>query len=629
MCGLAGIVGPDLDVSELPARLRRMCAAIDKRGPDGHGITIQPCAALGHQRLAIIDRVGGVQPMSALEGRVVLVYNGEIYNHEPLRRELESAGHAFSTRSDTEVLLNAYLEYGSACAQRLRGMFAFAVWDARQRTLLLSRDRLGIKPLFYAQVGTSLVFGSEIKALLASGLVEPSLDPQALDDYFAYGFIRSPRSIYQNIRSLLPGQSLSVRVGSGGLELAFEQFWELPRGPTGPIQLGYEEARVELQRRIDEAVKLRLLSEVPLGALLSGGIDSSTVVWSMARAQTQRVQTFSIGFAERSHDEAPYARAVAERFGTEHHEEVVTPDAVSILPEIARDFDEPFADPSAIPTWYVCRMARRRVTVCLSGDGGDELFAGYTRYATVSREWGRRKDLMSRLVAAAGRVAPRESRFRNRAERLTLPDFNGYYARFRNNYSPSMRAQLFTPELAARIDMGATQDLLQRRAPHASADPLARAQLADLQGYLSDDILVKLDRTSMAHSLEARVPLLDHELLTFVQSLPSDYKVRDGRPKAILTDLIRPHLPAHVLDRPKRGFSVPLSRWFRNELRERLRAALHGPTFAKGGLFRAENAQRVYRLHQERRADLSFQLWQLLVFDEWWRSRRVAPAPPA
>jgi asparagine synthase (glutamine-hydrolysing) len=628
MCGVAGIVGSGLDSAESADRLKRMCAAIRRRGPDASGVSIGADAALGHQRLSIVDLAGGAQPMSSPGGDVVLVYNGEIFNHESIRRELERQGHRFSTRSDTEVLLNAYLQYGHACPERLRGMFAFAVWDARQRTLFMCRDRLGIKPLFYAQVGQSLVFGSEIKALLASGLVDDSLDPQAVDDYFAYGFIRSPRSIYRSIRSLLPGQTLTARLSNDGIELAFNQFWELPRGPAAASFTSYEDAKAELERHIHEAVKLRLISDVPIGAFLSGGIDSSTVVWAMSRAQGARaVQTFSIGFQEQSHDETAYARAVARRFQTDHHEETVTPDAISALPEVVHDFDEPFGDPSAIPTWYVCKMARRKVTVCLSGDGGDELFAGYRRYQAVSREWARGPSALSSLIGVAARFGAAESRLVNRAERGASTDFSRYYARFRNNYSPRMRELLYTPELRRAIDLEVTQDMFQRRAPHDHADGLARAQLADLQGYLSDDILVKLDRTSMAHSLEARVPLLDHELVTFVQSLPSDYKLRNGRSKAILVDLLEPHLPHEVLHRRKRGFSVPLSRWFRNELRERLLAALNGSALANGGLFRKDYLQRLYRLHQQGRVDLSFQLWQLLVFDEWSRSRPSLPRP--
>jgi asparagine synthase (glutamine-hydrolysing) len=625
MCGVVGIVGSNPALGDLGEAIARMGATVTSRGPDGHGAFVRPPeVALGHRRLAIIDRSGGAQPMTMLEERVALVYNGEVYNHRELRKELEAAGCGFRTRSDTEVVLNAYLKFGADCPRRLRGMFAFAIWDARDRSLLLVRDRLGIKPMFFAERGGAVVFGSEIKALLASGIVDRTLDAQALDDYFAYGFIRSPRSIYTGVRSLLPGQSLRIQLGGSAPKLGFAQYWQLPKPSAGTPAFDWEEAKLELERLITESVELRLLSEVPLGALLSGGIDSSTVVWAMARAQSRPVKTFSIGFAESAYDETPYARAVARHFGAEHHEERVAPSAISILPELVRNFDEPFADPSAIPTWYVHKMVRQHVTVCLSGDGGDELFAGYARYRTVEAEWKAASSLKHRWLSKLGHVRTREGRARNRAERLSMPDFDRYYARFRNNYSPEMRSRLFSAELQRRIDTALTQDLFQRVAPDEQAHAVSNAQLADLQGYLSDDILVKLDRTSMAHSVEARVPLLDHVLLGFVQSLPLEYKLRRGEAKALLVDLIRPHLPAGVLDRKKQGFSVPLSRWFRNELRERLREAVEGPTFANAGLFDAKYVRRLYELHQSKRVDLSFQLWQLLVFDEWWRAQSAS-----
>jgi asparagine synthase (glutamine-hydrolysing) len=622
MCGVVGVVGRNSDSRDVGGMLQRMCDTLASRGPDAQGAFVRPGVALGHRRLAIIDLSGGAQPMSALEERVVLVYNGEVYNHRELRRELEAAGYEFSTRSDTEVVLNAYLKFGTDCPGRLRGMFAFAIWDGRDDSLFLVRDRLGIKPMFYARAGNLLAFGSEIKALLASGLVGGRLDPQALDDYFAYGFIRSPRSIYEDVRSLLPGQSLRVKLGDAAPELHFEQYWQIPKRQPGAKVMDRAAAKQELERLIHESVKLRLLSEVPLGALLSGGIDSSTIVWAMARAQERPVQTFSIGFEESSHDETEYARAVAQRFGTEHHEMVVTPRAVSILPELVRNFDEPFADPSAIPTWYVCKMVRQHVTVCLTGDGGDELFAGYKRYGTVAAEWNKTGGIQRKLLAGMAAILPPESRLRNRAERLRMPDFRGYYGRFRNNYSPGMRERLFAPSLRAAIDTAETQDLFHRVPPDDLADAVTSAQLADLQGYLSDDILVKVDRTSMAHSVEARVPLLDHELLGFVQSLPVDYKHRDGQTKVLLRELMQPHLPDEVIGRAKRGFSVPLGLWFKRELRDRLEAAVEGPVFANRDLFDAGFVRRLYDLHQAGRVDLSFQLWQLLVFDEWWNARR-------
>jgi asparagine synthase (glutamine-hydrolysing) len=619
VCGIVGLLGRHPALAEPDLAIQRMCQTLVSRGPDAGGTFVQPEVGLGHRRLAIIDLSGGVQPMEALGGQVVLVYNGEIYNHRELRAELERAGHSFETRSDTEVLLKAYLHYGSECPRHFRGMFAFAIWDARDRSLLLVRDRLGIKPLYYALCGSTLVFGSEIKALLASGLVDRALDPQALDDYFAFGFIRSPRSIYRQIRSLLPGQSLRMRLQGGAPQLEFAQYWQIPRALAGSPRLSWEDAKRELEQRLLEAVRLRLLSEVPLGAMLSGGVDSSAVVWAMTRAQERPVQTFSIGFHEASHNEAPYAREVARHLGTQHHEEIVTASAVASLPELVRDFDEPFADPSAIPTWCLCKMVRQHVTVCLSGDGGDELFAGYSRYRVLRRERASRSAVGRGLIGLIGRFLPLEGRARNRADRAQQRDLGRYYARFRNNFSPAMRQRLFGPDLRQAIQPTLTDDLFQRVPLDGSEDAVTAAQLADLQGYLSDDILVKLDRTSMAHSLEARVPLLDHELLQFVQSLPLEYKLRGDQQKALLVELIRPHLPPGALERRKQGFSIPLSRWLKGELRERLRAAVEGPSFADPALFDARYVRRLYDLHQSGRLDLSFQLWELLVFDEWSR----------
>lgn len=619
MCGIVGVLGRHPALGELGAVVERMCRTLAARGPDADGTYLQAQVGLGHRRLAIIDLSGGIQPMQALGGQVALVYNGELYNHRELRGELERAGQSFATRSDTEVLLKAYLQYGSDCPRYFRGMFAFAIWDARDHSLFLARDRLGIKPLYYALCGNTLVFGSEIKALLASGLVDRSLDPQALDDYFAFGFIRSPRSIYRQVRSLLPGQSLRVKLADGVPRLEHAQYWQIPRAAAGSPRLSWEDARGELEQRMLEAVRIRLLSEVPLGAMLSGGVDSSAVVWAMTRAQERPVQTFSIGFHEASHNEAPYAREVARHLGTQHHEEIVTASAVASLPELVRNFDEPFADPSAIPTWCLCKMVRQHVTVCLSGDGGDELFAGYSRYRVVRRERASQSATSRGLLGLLGRFLPLEARARNRADRAQHRDLGRYYARFRNNFSPEMRSRLFGPELRRAIQMTLTDDLFQRVPLDGSEEAVTAAQLADLQGYLSDDILVKLDRTSMAHSLEARVPLLDHELVQFVQSLPLEYKLRGEQQKALLVELIRPHLPPGALDRRKQGFSIPLARWLKGELRDRLRAAIEGPSFADPALFDARYVRRLYDLHQSGRLDLSFQLWELLVFDEWWR----------
>ncbi|MBN1609156.1 MAG: asparagine synthase (glutamine-hydrolyzing) [Polyangiaceae bacterium] len=616
MCGFAGVLHGRVTRRLCSDDVLRMCRLIAHRGPDEHGTWEDRDVVLGHRRLSIIDIASGQQPMKSPDGDVVLVYNGEVYNHGELRRELEHQGQSFRTRSDTEAILGTYRAHGLACTGHLRGMFAFALWDARKRRLLLVRDRLGIKPLYYAFGSEYLVFASELKALMASGVVHRDIDPQALDDFLAYGFIRSPRSIFRDVKKLLPGEQLAAEIAADGqLRLFRHEYW---RPPTpAHTSIDYETAKTELENRIHEAVRLRLMSEVPLGAFLSGGIDSSTVVWSMARQMTQPVRTFSIGFHEPRFDERDVARAVALHFGTEHHEEIVTPDAVAILPELSNDYDEPFGDPSAIPTWYLCRMARKHVTVSLSGDGGDELFAGYARYATLAAEQ-QRMPVLSRLLSGAAPLARCEGRLRNRLERAAMP-LERRYGRFRNNFSPAMRAALYSEELRRLVDLERTQDLFQRFAAPPEYDPLSRMQLADLQGYLPDDVLTKVDRASMAHSLEARVPLLDHQLVAFVQGLPVDFKVRGQRSKAILRDIIEPHMPPPVLRHPKRGFSVPLGRWLRNELAPRLRQAVRGPTFQKNGWFDGRYVRRLETLHMSGRVDLSFVLWQLLVLDVWWQ----------
>lgn len=626
MCGLAGVVHGKAKLRLTRSDVQRMCERIAHRGPDGHGVWEGANAILGHRRLSIIDVATGQQPMLTSDGELALVFNGEVYNHGDLREELRARGHVFRTQSDTEVILEAYRAYGVDCPRHLRGMFAFALWDAREQRLLLVRDRLGIKPLFYAVRPEGLVFGSELKAVMASGVVPADIDVQALDDFLAFGFIRTPASIFQDVRALVPGERVVVqRAADGSLSLHSDLFWELPT-PVRDIT-DREEAKHELTRLLHEAVRIRLMSEVPLGAFLSGGIDSSTVVWSMAQQTSGKVRTFSIGFDDPEFDESSMARAVAQHFDTEHHEEVVRPDAVAMLPEICRDFDEPFGDPSAIPTWYLCRMARKQVTVCLSGDGGDELFAGYSRYAAIAREQ-RLPSLLTTGLSKLAPFVPRELPLRKRFERSGLSGAE-HYARFRNNFTPEMRRALYTPELSARIDYARNDDLFQRVASPAHYDAYARAQLADLQGYLPDDILTKVDRTSMAHALEARVPLLDHHLVSFAQRIPSTLNVQAGRSKALLRDIIEPHMPEAVLKHPKRGFSVPLARWLRNELAPRLEAAAYGPTFQKGGLFNADYVKRLVSLHKTGRVNLGFALWQLLVLDVWWQEVLPGLSPGA
>ncbi len=615
MCGIAGFVSREGASVPQRERLQRMCDAIVRRGPDAEGQHVDGRVHLGHRRLSIIDLDAGQQPMVSDDGQVALIFNGEIYNHAELRQELEQRGVRFETRCDTEVILRLYLEDGEACVQRLRGMFAFAIWDRRSGQLLLVRDRVGIKPLYYARTADGFVFGSELKALLATGWVSRERDLQALDDFFAHGFIRASRSVYRQVSKLGAGELLRLSCADGSI--ARERYWQLPAPGTGPTDPA--EAQAGLLARIDEAVRIRLMSDVPLGAFLSGGIDSSTVVWRMAEHSSAPVDTFSIGFDDERFDETPVARAVAKHFGTRHHEQRVTPDALQVLPRVIAAHDEPFGDPSSIPTWYVCQVARRDVTVCLSGDGGDELFAGYGRYATLAGEaarlaWPR----AVRTLAARLPVGRAEGRTRNKLERIAAADAEEHYARFRAIFSASMREQLWSTEARARIDADATAALFEVM-PRAwrDSDSVGRMQACDFGVYLPDDVLTKVDRMSMDHSLEARVPLLDHEVVEYAFALPTALKYQPGRSKAILRDLIEPHLPRAVLEHRKQGFSVPLSRWMRGPLAAQLRALPERPAYREGGLFEPSYVRRLVELHLSGEEELAWPLWQLLIYDAW------------
>jgi len=621
MCGIAGILEGDDPLRLAPAVLDRMVDVLAHRGPDDRGTLVDGPAHLGHRRLSIIDLGGGHQPMALPDGGPVVVYNGEIYNFLELRRELEGLGHAFATRCDTEVLLHAWAQWGLDAPKRLRGMFAFAMWEPRIGRLVLVRDRLGIKPLHWAHARGAVAFGSELKAVMASGLVPDELDRQAVDDFFAHGYIRGPRTIFAGARKLAPGHMLIVQrdAASGRLRIEDRAWWRMPEWDPH-VRISYDEAKEELARLLDEAVRVRLVADVPLGAFLSGGIDSSTVVSIMARQVDRPVETFSIGFDDAEYDETVHARAVARHFRTNHREQIVRADSVALLPALMAAHDEPFGDPSAIPTWYVAKMAREHVTVALSGDGGDELFAGYTRYAYLGRELARRRWMPAsarRLVALGGRMLAPESRRRSLAERLAMAP-EQHYARFRANFPEPMRRALFSPELAESIDMSETARVFAGvPASLRAADPVTRIQAADLCWYLPDDILTKVDRMSMAHSLEARVPLLDHHVVEFVTRLPLAFKLRPDRTKAILRELVAPALPPSVLARGKRGFSLPLPRWLAGDLRPLVEDTLESDTYARSGWFEPAYVRRLWHLHRSGARDLSWALWQLLVFRVW------------
>jgi asparagine synthase (glutamine-hydrolysing) len=620
MCGICGVVHKDGAPVDAPA-LERMAAALAHRGPDDSGIEALGAVGLGHRRLSIIDlSPDGHQPMGNEDGSVRIVFNGEIYNFRELRAGLEQRGHRFRSRSDTEVILHLYEELGTDCLSRLRGMFAFAIWDEPRRRLFLARDRVGKKPLYYADTASRFLFGSEIKAILVAGGVERQPDRQALYHYLTYQYVPSPWTAFEGIRCLPPAHYLLLENG----EARIERYWRLAYQP----KLKAPEAALEeeLRARLREAVRLRLVSDVPLGAFLSGGVDSSAVVALMARESAEPVRTFSIGFREEEFDELAFARLVAERCGTQHTEWIVEPHALEILPRLVWHFDQPFADPSAIPTWYVAKLAREHVTVVLNGDGGDEDFAGYGRYAandlTVRRErtlplraWRR-----ARALAAGLRRALRRGALPRRLAELRPVSVEMENALRICHFTEEEKSALCTPEFvrsAGGVDSFAL--LFAAYGAAGDAEFLDRALAADVGMYLPDDLLVKVDVASMASSLEARSPFLDHEFMEFAARLPVACKLREGETKRILKRALRGLVPDAVLERRKMGFGVPLARWFRGELRDFVRDALLGSEARGRGYFREDAVRTLLEEHLEGRADRSNHLWNLAMLELWHR----------
>ncbi len=592
-----------------------MCAAIRHRGPDDEGLFVEPGVAIGMRRLSIIDLATGHQPIHNEDRTVWVVFNGEIYNYRQLREDLESRGHRFYTSTDTETIVHAYEEWGEDAFARLRGMFGIALWDSRARTLLLARDRVGIKPLHYAIAGDRLYFGSEIKSLLTAGLT-PELDPRSLDHYLTFLYTPRDASMFAGIRKLPPGHLLRWQNGRAEVN----QYWELPVEPR-PMSEG--ETVERLRETLRDAVRSHLMSDVPLGAFLSGGVDSSLVVGLMAEASDRPVRTFSIGFDEPRYDELEHARVIARHFGTDHHEFVVRPDALAILDRLIEHFDEPFGDSSAVPTWYVSELAARHVTVVLSGDGGDELFGGYTRYLPHPR------------VAAFDRFAPPGSRaiagliWPNLPHGMTGKNFLRRIARdARGRYLDEIgffqrdeKDALLSPDLRRHADGADAEDgFLARFDRFANLDWHAQMMHADFETYLPEDILVKVDRMSMAHSIESRVPLLDNEVVEFAARIPASLKIRDGRRKHILKEAAKGVLPREILERRKQGFGVPLSVWFRGDLRSLFSDVLLSATARQRGYFDDAFVERLVREHVSGRRDHTLRLWGLVVFELWHRA---------
>jgi asparagine synthase (glutamine-hydrolysing) len=627
MCGIAGIVdmtGCPVD----PALLRAMTTAQAHRGPDGEGFVCRGPVGLGHRRLAIIDLATGDQPMANDDESIWIVFNGEIYNFPELRRELEARGARFRTTSDTEVILRAYEADGPDCVGRLRGMFAFAILDERTRRIFLARDRVGIKPLVYAWDGRRLLFASELKGLLADPSFPREMSREALGQYLTYHYVPAPGTIFQAARKLPPASTLILSLDGGSPRIS--RYWSLRFAPThGVIETDWSEG---LRAHLTDAVRSHMVSDVPIGAFLSGGVDSGTVVALMAQASSRPVRTFSIGFAEADFNELRYARQVAARYGTDHYELVVKPSALEVLPVLAWHFDEPFADSSAIPTYYVSKITREHVTVALSGDGGDENFAGYLRYARAlelhDRLDGRLGRLVRPLAAMAAHLLPVGAFGQAYAGLLAARPLERYLRLVTYQRAETLRRLLSDDFAAAATSVGppsALSDLVGRgQAP----DYVSALQQLDIETYLPDDILAKVDRASMAVSLESRVPMLDHVLMEFVATIPSSLKLRRGVGKHLLKQAMGSLLPDEILTRRKTGFGVPLGAWFRHELRDLTRDVLLSRTAVERGIFRTAEIEALLRTHDSGRRDCSARLWALMCFELWMQHWSDHPVPP-
>ncbi len=626
MCGIAGIYHlSGAPCGEWRTVLERMTRTLAHRGPDDDGYFVDDFVGLGHRRLSIVDVESGQQPMSNEDGSVWLVLNGEIYNFPELRRLLEGKGHRFRTRSDTETIVHAYEEWDTRCLERLRGMFAFALWDMRRRRLFLARDRLGKKPLYYARVGEALVFGSEIKALAAFPGLDRTLDLEAVSDYLSLLYVPREKSIFRSVRKLLPGHYLLADARQSQVRC----YWDIDFTPAAHEGGRAAQRLAELLR---DAVAVRLRSDVPLGAFLSGGIDSSAVVGLMAQAAAP-VITVSIGFPEQSFDELPYARIAAQHFRTDHREYVVTARAVDALDDLTWHYDEPFGDSSAIPTYYVSKLARERVTVALSGDGGDESFAGYRRYYFDVREnkvrallptW-----LRQPLFGLIGALYPKgdflPQVFRGKAflSNVARAPWEAYLHSV-SGVAEADKVRLLNADVTRALGGYRTADLFAELYRSASGpDPLSRIQYVDFKTYLPDDILVKVDRASMANSLEVRCPLLDHTVVEYAASLPSRMKLSGSRSKLILKEAVRDFVPAEILRRRKMGFAMPVATWLRGDLRPLVEQEV---LRAGHGMFDEHTVRRMWRQHVSGTRERTSELWGVLIFNLWYKRFGCAAA---
>lgn len=614
MCGISGIIALYNSFSQSDKLVRDMCQQIVHRGPDEEGYYWTDRIALGMRRLSIIDLEEGSQPIFNEDRSVCVIQNGEIYNYRELRKKLKKAGHRFSTHSDTEVIVHLYEDFGEEFVDHLNGMFAIALWDEQKQKLILVRDRLGVKPLFYSHIDDSIIFGSEIKCILQHPKVNTTLDYQAAYDYFTLGYVPQPRTIYRQIRKLPPGSRMVVRKG----QFRIDRYWTVP--DTNHESSNYDDAKSRLRELLTDATRIRLFSDVPLGAFLSGGVDSSITVALMARLSSSPVKTFFIDFEESAYSEKDYARAIAKKYHTEHHEFVMRPDAVNIVEELLKYFDEPFADSSAIPTYYLSKMTKEHVTVALAGDGGDESFGGYNRYRAVLN----RKEMRflrriagpvgSRLHHLLPRTAPGRRYFRSFGQN----NHESFVVGTQEMESRDFLSREFLSHVGKTIMEETNSQSFFSKNGHDRLQPYATF---DLNWYLPDDILTKVDRMSMAHSLEIRSPFLDYRIIEFASGLPTDWKINRKDTKVILKDTFQEDLTPEVMNPRKRGFSIPLAEWFRNELRETLLETVHDSEIKDSGIFNISEIEGLVNEHLSGARSRKSQLWRFLVFARWLKTR--------
>ncbi|MGN6548257.1 MAG: asparagine synthase (glutamine-hydrolyzing) [Aureliella sp.] len=633
MCGITGALWFDEASAVSAATLDRMTDALVHRGPDERGTYLEslradvaglvPGVALGFRRLSIIDLAGGHQPMTNEDGSVVMVFNGEIYNYRELRKRLEGSGHQFRTDSDSETIIHLYEDLGIDCFESLNGMFAIAIWDARRRQLVLARDRLGKKPLYYQANPRQVLFGSELKALAACESFQREISPGAIDRFLTYQYVPHPQTIYQHARKVPPGHVAVIRDGA----LKVSKYWRI--NWRHEVDIGEHEAASRLQDLLHDSVRLRLRSDVPLGAFLSGGVDSSLIV-ALAQGQLDRpLHSFSIGFSEADFDETAYARQVAAWMRTDHREFQVKPNAVGVLDRLAWHYDEPFGDSSAIPTWYLCEMTRRHVTVALSGDGGDELFAGYERYRALwlsrwlDRAFGLQSILGGRLVQSLP-ASTRQRSFVRRLQRFGAALNEPLARRYMNwlqIFPERMRAELYRSEFVEQLPDEDPFEFFEAAWTQTEGrDLVSQASLSDLMTYLPCDLMTKVDIASMAHGLECRQPFLDYRLVEFAAALPSKLKFRGGKGKLLLRRAFDKLLPRQIWERRKMGFGVPLGVWFRGELRELTRSRLLSSDTRCHAYFRTEAIERLVDEHTSGRVNHSYRLWNLLMLESWLRT---------